>query len=103
MWGHGRGGDGGQVGDRRHHHRQEDTMYRNQIRSAVLAGGLLVTTLVMTSPATASPDPGDPVRTDRATMTLLTCELQRVGTQLVRCDDLTGAGATAPTYVPERS
>jgi len=78
-------------------------MYRNQIRSAVLAGGLLVTTLVTTSPATASPEAGNPVRTDRAAMKPFTCELQRVGTQLVRCDDLTGAGATAPTYVPERS
>ena len=78
-------------------------MYRNQIRSAVLAGGLLVTTLVTTGPATASPEAGNPVRTDRAAMKPFTCELQRVGTQLVRCDDLTGAGATAPTYVPERS
>jgi hypothetical protein len=102
MWAQCRGGDGGQVGSRRHHH-QEDTMYRNQIRSAVLAGGLLVTTLVIAGPATASPDPGAPVPGDRATMTLLQCELERVGTQLVRCDDLTGAGATAPTYVPERS
>jgi len=78
-------------------------MYRNQIRSAVLAGGLLVTTLVTTGPATASPEAGNPVRTDRAAMKPFTCELQRVGTQLVRCDDLTGAGASAPTYVPERS
>ena len=30
------------------------------------------------------------------------CLLQRVGTQFVRCDDLTGNGVTAPAYLPER-
>lgn len=30
------------------------------------------------------------------------CPLMRVGTQLVRCDNLTGAGASAPSWVPER-
>jgi hypothetical protein len=29
------------------------------------------------------------------------CPLRRVGSQLVRCDNLTGAGATAPDWVPE--
>ncbi len=78
-------------------------MNRNQTRAAALAGGLLLTALVTAGPAAASPDPGDPARSDRNTMTPLQCSLERVGTQLVRCDDLTGAGATAPTYVPERS
>ena len=29
------------------------------------------------------------------------CPLRRVGRHLVRCDDLTGAGVPAPTWVPE--
>ena len=29
------------------------------------------------------------------------CALARVGTQLVRCDNLTGAGVAAPAWVPE--
>jgi hypothetical protein len=31
----------------------------------------------------------------------LNCPLRRVGTQLVRCDYLTGGGFTAPLSVPE--
>ncbi|QGN57773.1 hypothetical protein [Nostocoides sp. HKS02] len=30
------------------------------------------------------------------------CPLTRLGTQLVRCDNLTGNGATAPLWVPQR-
>ncbi|WP_392545105.1 hypothetical protein [Oryzobacter telluris] len=30
------------------------------------------------------------------------CFLERVGDQLVRCDDLTGNGVPAPGYIPER-
>ncbi len=29
------------------------------------------------------------------------CRLERVGTQLVHCDNLTGAGVQAPTWIPE--
>jgi hypothetical protein len=29
------------------------------------------------------------------------CPLRRVGNQLVRCDNLTGAGVSAPHWVPE--
>ena len=28
------------------------------------------------------------------------CELQRLGTQLVRCDDLTGNDVSAPLWIP---
>jgi hypothetical protein len=28
------------------------------------------------------------------------CPLRRVGSQFVRCDNLTGAGVTAPSWVP---
>ncbi len=75
-------------------------MRNTTIRGLTATGGLLLATLVTAAPATARDDPGPPA--GAATQTLLTCELERVGTQLVRCDDLTGNGATAPTYIPER-
>lgn len=31
------------------------------------------------------------------------CPLERIGNQLVRCDNLTGAGAQAPFWIPEQS
>ena len=31
-----------------------------------------------------------------------TCWLQRVGTHMVRCDNLTGNGVAAPLWMPER-
>ena len=30
------------------------------------------------------------------------CPLERIDTQLVRCDNLTGAGAEAPFWIPEQ-
>ncbi|MHC6230000.1 hypothetical protein ACX5I6_09905 [Arthrobacter sp. MMS24-T111] len=30
------------------------------------------------------------------------CPLERIGTQLVRCDNLTGAGVAAPFWIPEQ-
>jgi hypothetical protein len=33
----------------------------------------------------------------------MVCPLARIGTQLVRCDDLTGAGVTAPAWIPTLS
>jgi hypothetical protein len=61
-------------------------------------------------PATARPDPGP--RLDRQVTTATTsttspedegrCPLRRVGTQFVRCDNLTGNGVAAPAWVLER-
>ena len=34
--------------------------------------------------------------------TYVDCPLERIGTQLVRCDNLTGAGAAAPSWIPEQ-
>lgn len=50
--------------------------------------------------AAARPDPGDSgtVTTDSLHRH---CALMRIGTQLIRCDDLTGAGVTAPLFIPE--
>ena len=46
--------------------------------------------------ATASPpDPPQDTFSSRR------CPLQRIGTQLIRCDNLTGAGVRAPSWIPE--
>ncbi|MEO6506110.1 MAG: hypothetical protein ABIW36_10430 [Terrimesophilobacter sp.] len=67
-------------------------------RSAVIALSAIL--LAVSSPAVAQQDPGTasgPSPTQKSTH----CPLTRVGTQFVRCDDLTGAGAPAPAFVPE--
>ena len=49
--------------------------------------------------AWAQQDPGTPsgpVSRDSSN-----CQLKRVGTQFVRCDNLTGNGAPAPSWLPE--
>jgi hypothetical protein len=76
-------------------------MYRNQIRAAALATGLLFTTLATGQTASAQDDPGPTpsVTTQKAG---LECPLRRVDTHFVRCDDLTGAGATAGSHIPQR-
>ncbi len=48
----------------------------------------------------AVPDAGDPVK-PRFSSADNNCPLQRVGTQFVRCDNLTGAGHLAPAWVPQ--
>jgi hypothetical protein len=71
-----------------------------------------VVTLMTTAPAlsaTARPDPGDPSAEQSCTAVARghalsyepNCPLRRIGDQLVRCDNLTGAGAAAPSWVPE--
>ena len=51
-----------------------------------------------TQPASARPDPG-PTTVTPIGASVHHCLLQRVGTQYVRCDDLTGNGVPAPTWV----
>jgi hypothetical protein len=54
-------------------------------------------------PAAARPD-GGPLRQPAESFQapFVHCPLERVGTQLVRCDNLTGAGVAAAPWVPER-
>jgi hypothetical protein len=52
-------------------------------------------------PASARPDPGE-TRVIRVATTTQHCLLQRVDTQFVRCDDLTGNGAPAPDFIAQR-
>jgi hypothetical protein len=39
---------------------------------------------------------------DDTPTTYVDCPLERIGTQLVRCDNLTGAGVEAPSLIPEQ-
>ena len=73
----------------------------NTIRGAASAA-LLVFLLASTGAASAIPEPG-PVRpSTHAPDARKNCPLERIGAKLVRCDDLTGAGAHAPSQVPEQ-
>lgn len=74
------------------------------LTSRAVAGGLLsLLVLAGGAPgAQARPTPGDagPVVTiDQGP----DCGLRRVDRQLVRCDNLTGAGVPAPLFIPELS
>ena len=50
--------------------------------------------------ASARPDPADSGSSGTSVQDG-SCELRRIGTQLVRCDNLTGAGVAAPAWIPE--
>jgi hypothetical protein len=65
--------------------------------SAAAAAATIIAGLAVT-PAGARPDPGVPGY-DR--ISSKSCSLARIGTQLVRCDYLTGGGVEAPVWVPE--
>ena len=65
--------------------------------SAAAAAATLVAGLAV--PATARPEAGDPIPIRFPTYD--NCELTRVGSQLTRCDNLTGGGVPAPLWVPE--
>ena len=94
--------------DQHHHHQpQQQHQGRDRRRAgrhrlarvvAPAATALLLLTLGA-APSSARPDPGDPIaRVDRPGG----CVLQRVATQYVRCDVLTGNGVPAPAWIPER-
>jgi hypothetical protein len=82
-------------------------MYRNQIRRAAVTVGVLVTTVAVAGPAAAilHPGPAPAILAAEAAAAATVprhCMLERVEAQLVRCDDLTGNGVTAPWYIPKR-
>ena len=55
-------------------------------------------------PAAARPlDPDPPVATRKITFSDSSwrCPLLRIDRQLIRCDNLTGAGVSAPLFIPE--
>lgn len=53
------------------------------------------------TPAEARPDPGPQQTPTTSVHNPPRCPLERIGTQFVRCDSLTGAGVPAPEWVPE--
>lgn len=68
-------------------------------------GVTVVTTVVVAVsalPAAARQDPGETASPAPATTATSSCPLERVGTQFVACDNLTGNGVPAPAWVPER-
>jgi hypothetical protein len=67
------------------------------IRGCAGAASVILLLTISASLAEASPAP-DPVT---PTTSARNCPLTRVGTQFVRCDNLTGAGVSAPPWVPE--
>ncbi|PQZ92991.1 hypothetical protein CQ018_11075 [Arthrobacter sp. MYb227] len=71
-------------------------------RFAGLAAAALVLALAGSSPALAKPDPGGLHIDTHQSPDTRSCLLERIGTQLIRCDTLTGAGTSAPTWIPER-
>jgi hypothetical protein len=68
----------------------------NRRRICAMGAGVLLLLGGWLPVATASP-PDPPQRTAFAAG----CPLQRIGTQLVRCDNLTGSGVRAPSWIPE--
>lgn len=80
---------------------------RKTTRFAGLVFASLAVALAASSPAYARLGPGGPIVDEQTTLSTVTtdtstCSLARIGTQLVRCDSLTGAGVEAPSWVPER-
>ena len=53
------------------------------------------------TPAGARLDPGPQKTPTQSVYRPPNCPLERVGTQFVRCNELTGAGVPAPAWVPE--
>ncbi|MCD9197925.1 hypothetical protein [Aeromicrobium wangtongii] len=73
------------------------------IRKAIVPISVIVVATAGTLPAAARPDAGVPLRAPATSSVQdsLHCPLERVGTQFVRCDNLTGAGVPAHEWVPE--
>lgn len=65
---------------------------------AALAGGALVSFTVV---PTAAGRQDDAHLLRQNAYSLVGCPLERIADQFVRCDNLTGAGVPAPSYVPE--
>jgi hypothetical protein len=78
---------------------EEAVMNRSQLLARCSAAAAAATIIAGLSaiPAAARPHPGESIvpRFDERN-----CLLSRIDTQLVRCDNLTGAGVPAPVGVP---
>ena len=70
--------------------------------TALVASAAALIAGIAAAPAVAIPDPGQWPAGQVQLGDRDGCELRRVGTQFVKCDDLTGAGVAAPSYIPEQ-
>lgn len=70
-------------------------------RGIVTAFATILVAATGTASAVATPDPGPQRSYPPSARSSADCPLERVGTQLVRCDNLTGAGVAATEWVPE--
>jgi hypothetical protein len=72
-------------------------------RIAAAAATLTILAGSTAIPAAARPLDPQPARTHRITFqdSPLRCPLRRIDRQLIRCDNLTGAGVPAPLSIPE--
>lgn len=71
------------------------------INSSHRLGVVLPLLLLALAPA-ASADTGRDALVPYDGPSFENCLLTRIGTQLVRCDNLTGAGVPAPPWIPEQ-
>lgn len=70
-------------------------------RCSAAAAAATVTAGLAAIPAAARPDAGGPIPIRFSSYA--NCPLNRIDTQLVRCDNLTGDDVKAPASVPELS
>ena len=66
------------------------------------AAAAAVVVLLAAAPASAHQDSGVPRITSKGE-SVSDCLLERLGTQFVRCDDLTGNGVAAPAWIHARN
>ena len=67
--------------------------------SALVASAAALLAVLAATPASARPEPAPAPAVVQPADDL--CLLERVGTQFIRCDDLTGAGVPAPSFIPQ--
>lgn len=89
-----------------HHHIEEVAAMINlrPQRIAISSAILIMLAGTLAIPAAArplEPDRPGPTRTIAVSDSSLTCPLRRIDEQLVRCDNLTGAGVAAPLFISE--
>lgn len=71
------------------------------IFNATMACTILAFTATTATPASASRIGDDGPVATVANTNWNTCQLRRIGNQLIRCDSLTGAGVSAPSWIPQ--
>ena len=75
------------------------TSHHRHIRRALTPTAVALALIgVVVTPAAARQDVGEPLTNIGQGEP---CSLQRVGTQFVRCDDLTGNDVPAPAFIPQ--